>query len=292
MTCDTLSQWHTHRERPFKLRRSPHEFFFARWDDSTQKLIATGHGVPPRTTTHWRSRRLPPLGAPATLSRIVLDGQHGVQRLACRVVFISSPPRRHFEYILAFKVCYTPATACALHVVMPPFWPAVAVVLFAASVVRAQYVLTPSTFGSTSGGSSITVTGSWDTVKWTPVVTLQGIVVASTDWVMTSTSLRIKVPAGPGTGGLFLDVSSTCTPASGCDSVVAGSNNSVARLVTNVFSYDPPIVTAVLPASAVFGGVGAAAMSMTIFGNNFGTAAPSVTVSSHRIACGSAVPCF
>ena len=105
-----MAHRHTHRDRSnFEARMS----FFARWDDSTQnQLIATGHGVPPRTTTHWRSRRLPPLGAPATLSRIVLDGQHGVQRLACRVVFISSPPRRHFEYILAFKVCYTPANEC------------------------------------------------------------------------------------------------------------------------------------------------------------------------------------
>ncbi len=189
--------------------------------------------------------------------------------------------------------CVTRQQPSALHVVMSPFWPAVAVVLFAASVVRAQYVLTPSTFGPTSGGSSITVTGSWDTVKWTPVVRLQGIVVASTDWVMTSTSLRIKVPAGPGTGGLFLDVSSTCT--GGCNSVVSGSNNLVTRLVTDVFSYDPPTITAVLPASAVFGGVGADAKSMTIFGTNFGPAggtAPSVTVSSRCIACGSAVPCF
>ncbi len=169
---------------------------------------------------------------------------------------------------------------------MSPFWPAVAVVLFAASVVRAQYALTPSTFGSTSGGSSITVTGSWDTAKWTPVVTLQGIVVASTDWVMTSTSLRIKVPAGPGTGGLFLDVRSTCT--SGCDSVVSGSTGLVTRLYTSVFSYDPPTITAVLPASALFGTVGGVATSMTIFGNNFGAAggtAPSVTVSSRCISC-------
>jgi hypothetical protein len=164
-----------------------------------------------------------------------------------------------------------------LLIAMPPFWLAVAGLFFAASV-GAQYVVGPTTFGPTSGGSSITVTGSWDPVSWTPVVALQGIVISATDWFMTTTSLSIKVPPGPGKS-LFLDVNSSCS--SNCSS---GNDGVRQRLYTNVFSYNPPIISAVLPESAAFGGA-----SMTIFGHNFGKAlpdgtAPNVTVSACFVA--------
>ena len=158
---------------------------------------------------------------------------------------------------------------------MPPFWLAVAGLFFAASV-GADYVLGPTTFGPTSGGSSITVTGIWDPVSWTPVVTLQGIALTATDWFMTTTSLSIKVHAVPGTS-LFLDVNSNCS--SNCSINNDGFRQ---RLYADVFSYDPPIITAVLPESAAFGGE-----TMTIFGHNFGKTggtAPSVTVSACFVA--------
>jgi hypothetical protein len=120
--------------------------------------------------------------------------------------------------------------------------------------VRAQYIVNPETAGPTSGGGTITVSGTWDTANWTPVVTLQGMNIPATSMWMTQTSLTIKSPIGPGCTDAFLDVNTK-------------SGGQVTSRLKVVFCYDAPTITAVLPRPAQFG---SGSDSMTVFGTNFG----------------------
>jgi hypothetical protein len=136
---------------------------------------------------------------------------------------------------------------------MSSFWLAVLALLFSATI-GSSYVVTPSTAGSTQGGSSITITGAWQPAVWTPRITLQGMLIDVSDWFMSSTTLLIKVPAGPGCGDAAPSL------------VIYTDPGSIER-VNQPFSYDPPDILAVQPDPADFGN---GAMTMTITGINFG----------------------
>jgi hypothetical protein len=141
-------------------------------------------------------------------------------------------------------------------------------VLFGLRTVEGQYVVIPETAGPTAGGNTITVSGTWNPAVETPVVKLQGMLVAAQSLWMTSTSLSIKVPPGPGCSGSedFLEVKKD-------------PGGSLQLSIT--FSYDPPTITAIVPMPAQFGdGLG----SITLYGTNFGASSscnkPTVQVSA------------
>jgi hypothetical protein len=164
---------------------------------------------------------------------------------------------------------------------MPSFWPAVLGILFAATI-GSSYVANPKTAGSTLGGSFITIAGTWSPELWTPVVSLQGRGLSSSDWTMSTTSLVLKAPAGPGCD----DAASLLDVRSNCDGNGQGQcgpdNDGIVQRLSIRFSYDLPVISSVQPQSADFG----ADLSMTIFGSNFGensclpSRLPSVTVNS------------
>jgi hypothetical protein len=140
--------------------------------------------------------------------------------------------------------------------------------------VQAQYIVNPETAGPTAGGGTITISGTWDTANWSPVVTLQGMDVPDGSMWMTQTSLTIKSPVGPGCADEFLDVNTKSGPG--------GSGQVTSRLKV-VFSYDPPTITAVLPRPAQFG---AGSDSMTIYGTNFGrSSCPALPIVQVRASC-------
>jgi hypothetical protein len=140
--------------------------------------------------------------------------------------------------------------------------------------VQAQYIVNPETAGPTAGGGTITISGAWDTANWTPVVTLQGMIVPATSMWMTQTSLTIKSPIGPGCTDAFLDVNSK-----------TGASGTVTSRLKVVFCYDAPTITAVLPRPAQFGSV-SADRSMTIFGTNFGrSSCPANPIVQVRANC-------
>jgi hypothetical protein len=142
--------------------------------------------------------------------------------------------------------------------------------------VQAQYIVNPETAGPTAGGGTITISGTWDTANWTPVVTLQGMDVPVGSMWMTQTSLTIKSPVGPGCANEFLDVNTKSGPG--------GSGQVTSRLKV-VFCYDPPTISAVLPRPAQFG---AGSDSMTIYGTNFGRSscpADGIPIVQVRASC-------
>jgi hypothetical protein len=146
---------------------------------------------------------------------------------------------------------------------MSSFWLALLALLFSATI-GSSYVVTPSTAGSTQGGSSITITGSWQPAVWTPIITLQGMSsFTASDWFMSSTTLLIKVPAGPGCG----DASSSLVVYTDCSPAACNNQTDPIERVNVRFSYDPPEIVSVEPDPADFGN---GAMSMTITGINFG----------------------
>jgi hypothetical protein len=141
--------------------------------------------------------------------------------------------------------------------------------------VQAQYIVNPETAGPTAGGGTITISGTWDTANWTPVVTLQGMDVPVGSMWMTQTSLTIKSPVGPGCADAFLDVNTKSGPGSG----------QVTSRLKVVFCYDPPTITAVLPRPAQFG---SGSDSMTIYGTNFGQSscpADGIPIVQVRASC-------
>jgi hypothetical protein len=145
---------------------------------------------------------------------------------------------------------------------MSSFWLAVLALLFSATI-GSSYVVTPSTAGSTQGGSSITITGAWQPAVWTPSITLQGMSIAGSDWFMSSTTLLIKVPAGPGCD----DAAPSLVVYTDCSPAACNNQASPIERVNQPFSYDPPDILSVQPDPADFGN---GAMTMTITGINFG----------------------
>ena len=137
--------------------------------------------------------------------------------------------------------------------------------------------------GPTSGGKVIAVTylDAWN-ANWTPVITLQGMQIAASDWVVNNTEgrIRIKVPPGPGCVDQFLTVWSDCT-ASNAQCGGSSHRNLVLRLNTTL-NYEPPSISLVEPTLAQFVNDDNA-RSMTIHGTNFGKSCPdkpTVQVSS------------
>lgn len=162
---------------------------------------------------------------------------------------------------------------------MPSFCPAILGLFLAAAIgsAYANYFVTPSTAVPTTGGSSITISGTWYPEKWSPVVSLQGMAISSSNWFMSRTSLTLKVPAGPGCN----DSSSSLHVISLCEGSSSECSGEVINRTINVFSlrfsYDPPFISSVEPQPANFGD----SLSVTIFGRNFGKQGcnlPSVTV--------------
>ncbi len=159
--------------------------------------------------------------------------------------------------------------------------------LLLATTIDSLYVAEPKTAGPTQGGSFITISGAWSPQLWTPVVSLQGMVLASTDWIMSTGSLVLKVPPGPGCSDAQsnLIVYSKCGSGSGVDECGIGHNGTVERLSLSI-RYDPPKILSVEPQSANFGDGG---LFLTLTGSNFGnnmcangstSSLPSVMVST------------
>ncbi len=170
------------------------------------------------------------------------------------------------------------------------FWvPFVILAAFRPATVDGQYTVNPETAGPTSGGGTITITGTWNPAIHTPIVSIHGMLVAAASLWMTSTSLSIRVPAGPGCTDPSLKVETKdCHPLT--DPPCDGGPNTQERVSVATYNYDPPTIIAVLPSPAQFGDGTA---SMTIFGHNFGRSActlPDVQVSNIlRFSCPSPV---
>jgi hypothetical protein len=142
-------------------------------------------------------------------------------------------------------------------------------------VAATAFSVDQSSAGPTSGGGVITVTQSvsWNQY-WTPVITLHGMQIAATEWVVDNAQgkIRIKVPPGPGCVNNFLIIMSRCALNAG---PCGGDMGTVLRLSTTL-NYDPPTISMVEPTLAQFGTSDDATRTMTISGTNFGKNCPDI----------------
>jgi hypothetical protein len=156
-----------------------------------------------------------------------------------------------------------------------PAWLAIFCVQLCLLAATAFVVEQPNA-GPTSGGRVITIQNGIDwNPFWTPVIKLQGMQIAATDWVVNNTEgkIRIKVPPGPGCEDHFLTVWSNCT--ANCTSDGNDNDGLVLRLNTTL-KYEPPSISMIQPALAQFGTSDDDMRTMIINGTNFGKICPDI----------------